>query len=285
MYLFIRPIVDQVSAFVDDLPRLVEDAQEGRGWVGDIVERYDLEQYIEDNQDRLQEAVSGAGTPALEVLRSLFNGILALVTIIVLTVLMLMRGPELCQGALNLIDPKHRDRVRLVASDAAKAVSGYMLGNLLISIIAGVCTYAFLRIANVDYAGVLALWVAFADLIPLVGATLGAIPTIGVSFLHSVPAGIAAVIFYVVYQQFENHVLQVTIMSRTVAVNPLTVLISVLVGVELFGFVGALLAIPIAGVIQVVVRNLYDERRGRMKDEPTLGVDEVPLSEFEHHAG
>lgn len=284
LYVFIRPVVDQASAFVDDLPGLVDDAQAGRGPVGDLVDRYNLDDYLQQNQDRLQAAVRGAGTPALGVVRSLFNGILALVTIIVLTVLMLMRGPELCRGALSLVAPKHRARVSLVASDAAKAVSGYMLGNLLISVIAGVFTYVFLRIVGVPYAEVLALWVAFADLIPLVGATLGAIPTIGLAFLHSTPAGIAAVIFYIVYQQFENHVLQVTIMSRTVDVNPLAVLVSVLVGVELFGFLGAVLAIPVAGVIHVIVRNVFDERRGRFKSEPTVGVDETPVSEFKSPA-
>jgi predicted PurR-regulated permease PerM len=126
---------------------------------------------------------------------------------------------------------------------------------------------------------VLALWVAFADLIPLVGATLGAVPTIAVAFLHSVPAGIAAVVFFILYQQFENNVLQVTVMSRTVNLNPLGVLISVMIGVELFGLLGALLAIPAAGVIQVVVRDLWDEQHGRPKGEPTIGASETPLSE------
>jgi predicted PurR-regulated permease PerM len=125
--------------------------------------------------------------------------------------------------------------------------------------------------------------VAFADLIPLVGATLGAVPTIGLAFLHSTTAGIVALIFYIVYQQFENHVLQVAIMSRTVDVNPLTVLISVLAGVELFGFLGALLAIPVAGVLQVVVRNVYEERMGRWKEVPTVGTSETPVSEADHH--
>jgi predicted PurR-regulated permease PerM len=194
---------------------------------------------------------------------------------------MLLRGPELCRGALGVVAPRHRERVRLTAADAAKAVSGYMLGNLLISLLAGISTYAFLRIVGVPYAEVIALFVAFCDLIPLIGATLGAIPTIGLAFLHSTPAGIAAIVFYVVYQQFENHVLQVTIMSRTVAVNPLTVLISVLAGVELFGFLGAALAIPAAGVIQVIVRSLFDLRRG-LKAEPTIGADEVPISQLDN---
>ena len=281
LYLFIRPVVDQVSSFVDDLPDRVEEARDGEGPLGGIVERYDLDEYLDENEDRIQEAVRNAGTPALGVARSVFNGVLALLTILVLTFLMLLRGPELSAGTLTLVPDRHRRRVRLVAGDAARAVSGYMLGNLLISLVAGVCTYIFLLIAGVPSPEVLALWVAFADLIPMVGATLGAIPTVLVAFLHSTPAGIATLIFYVVYQQFENHVLQVTIMSRTLDVNPLTVLVSVLAGIELFGFLGALLALPVAGVIQVVVRNIYDERKGRLKPEPTVGTEEVPVSALE----
>ena len=183
------------------------------------------------------------------------------------------------QSGLNILPPPRRERVRRVAGDCAKAITGYMAGNLLISLIAGAAAYVALLILGVPFREVLALWVAFADLIPLVGATLGAIPTIGVAFLHSTPAGIAALIFYVVYQQFENHVLQVTIMSRTVALNPLVVLVSVLVGVDLFGVLGALLAIPAAGVIQVIARDLWDNRRGRLKPEPTIGEDEIPVSQ------
>jgi predicted PurR-regulated permease PerM len=129
---------------------------------------------------------------------------------------------------------------------------------------------------------VLGLWVAFADLIPLVGATLGAVPTVLVAFLDSPRNGVLVIIFYVVYQQVENHVLQPTIMSRTVDLNPLAVLVSVLIGVELFGFLGALLAIPAAGILQVIVRNLYDESQGRLKPVPTVGTDEVPVSAVEN---
>jgi predicted PurR-regulated permease PerM len=281
LYLFIRPVVEQVSDFVEDLPDRVEEARDGRGPLGDIVERYDLDEYLDENEDRIQEALRNAGSPALDVARQVFTGLLAFLTILVLTFLMLLRGPQLTAGILTLIPGRHRERVRVVSADAAKAVSGYMIGNFLISLIAGLAAYAFLLIAGVPSAEVLALWVAFADLIPMVGATLGAIPAVAVAFLHSTPAGIATLIFFIVYQQFENHVLQVTVMSRTVDVNPLTVLVSVLAGIELFGFLGALLAIPVAGVIQVVVRNLYDERSGQLKDEPTVGPDEVPVSAAE----
>jgi predicted PurR-regulated permease PerM len=278
LWAFITPIVDQVNNFVDDLPEYISDARDGEGPIGDLIERYDLDEWLEENQDRIQEAVSGAGAPALNVVRTLFNTILATLTILVLTFLLLLRGPKLCAGALVLVPERHRDRVRLVSADAAKAVSGYMLGNFLISLICGTATYVLLQILGVPYPEVIALFVAFADLIPLVGATLGAVPTIGLSFVHSTTAGIVALIFYIVYQQFENHVLQVAVMSKTVDVDPLTVLVSVLVGVELFGFLGALLAIPVAGMIQVVIRNLYDPETGRLKKEPTIGESETPIS-------
>ncbi len=155
-------------------------------------------------------------------------------------------------------------------------MSGYMAGNLLISLIAGAATYVFLLATGVPYAEVLALWVAFADLIPLVGATLGALPTIGIAFIHSTPVGIATIVFFVAYQQFENHVLQVMVMARTVNVNPLGILVSVLVGVELFGLLGALLAIPAAGVLQVVIRDVYDQQGGRLRPTPTAGTEDVP---------
>jgi predicted PurR-regulated permease PerM len=279
IYAFVKPLVDQASNFSRDLPQYVEDAREGRGPIGDIVKRYDLEQKVEDNQDKIQQAVTDFGENGLDIVRQIFSTIVAALTVMVLTILILIEGPTLSQNALDLLpDERRKTRARRVAVDACRAVSGYVFGNLLISLIAGTAAWLMLFILGVPYAEVLGLFVGFADLIPLVGATLGAIPTVGFAFLYSIPAGIITTIFFILYQQFENHVLQVTIMARTVKLNPLAVLVSVLVGVELFGFLGALLAIPAAGVIQVVARDLYSQSRGRLKAEPTVGADEVPIA-------
>jgi predicted PurR-regulated permease PerM len=283
--LFIQPIVREVSGFVDDFPQFVEKAKAGRGPVGGLVKRFNIDTYIEDNQEQWQQSLRNAGAPALDIARSVASGVFAFVTILVLTFLMVLEGPKMTASTLKLIGDEHRERVRRVAADCARAVTGYMAGNLAISVVAGVATFLFLAIAGVPFAGVLGLWVAFADLIPLVGATLGAIPTVGVAFLASPGKGIAAIVFYVVYQQLENHILQPTIMSRTVDLNPLSVLVSVLVGVELFGILGALLAIPAAGILQVIVRNLYDERSGTFKVEPTVGTDEIPVDVAEPSPG
>ena len=279
LYTFIRPIVEQTQHFVDNFPRYVQDAKAGRGPLGGVVRRYDLDRRLEERQDDVKRNLNELGTQTVGILTRVGNAVAATLTIIVLTILMLMSGPRMLQGGLNILSPPRREHVRHVAADCAKAVTGYVAGNLLISVVAGSATFVFLWIAGVPFRTVLALWVAFADLIPLVGATLGAIPAVLVAFLNSTWLGVATLIFFVVYQQFENHVLQVTIMSRTVDLNPLVVLVSVLIGVELSGILGALLAIPVAGVIQVIGRDVFDSRRGGVKEEPTVGREEVPVSE------
>jgi predicted PurR-regulated permease PerM len=178
---------------------------------------------------------------------------------------------------LNTLPPERRERVERVGADCARAVTGYVAGNLLISVICGLLTFAVLLALGVPYAGVVAVFVAIADLIPLVGATVGAVVAVAVAFLHSVPAGIGVVVFFLVYQQLENHLLQPLILSRTVKINALAVLVSILVGVELAGILGALVAIPVAGMVQVLLRDYWDHRRGRLKATPTTGEDQTPV--------
>jgi predicted PurR-regulated permease PerM len=279
LIMFIRPLASEGPQFIDRVPGYVEQARTGRGPVGDLVQRYNLDQYLQRNQTRLRQSANRLTTPALGVLRSIFSTVVALVTIFVLTFLMVLQGPKLLTAWVSALPQQRQERVRRVAADCAKAVTGYMTGNLVISVIAGTVTYVVLWIMGVPYRGVVALFVGFADLIPLVGATLGAVVAIAVAALHSLPAAIVVLVVFVVYQQLENHVLQPVIMSRTVELSALTVLVSILIGVELFGFLGALLAIPVAGVLHVIGRDLYDGYRGRLKPDPTTGTDQVPVSE------
>ena len=279
LYAFIRPLVDQTQQAIDKFPQYVADARQGRGTVGKLVKRYKIDTWVEENHDRLNKGLRNSTGTAVKVGQRIFAGLVSTLTVLVLAVLMILYGPDLLSGGLGILSPPKRERVKAVALDCGRAITGYVMGNLLISVIAGTVTFIGLWVFRVPFRGVLALFVAFADLIPLVGATLGAVPTIFVSFLHSTTAGIGMLILYIVYQQFENHVLQVAIMSKTVHINQLVVLVSVLIGVELAGMLGALLAIPVAGVLQVIGRDLWDHRAGRLKDEPTIGEDKVPVSE------
>ncbi len=266
-YLFIKPLAEQGTSFANNLPQYVRDAEAGKGTAGKLVKRYHLDDWLDKNKDELQKRAQNVFEPkqvlgvAVGTVGTVFSSVAAVLTIAVLTFLMLLEGYGLLLSGSRVLHPKAQERARRVGRQCARAVTGYVNGNLAISVIAGLSTWIFLLIANVPFAGVLALWVAFADLIPLVGATLGAIPTIAVAFLYSTPVGVATLIFYVVYQQIENQVLQPTIMARTVALQPLVVLLSVLFGVELFGLLGALLAIPVAGIIKVIASDVLAYKR------------------------
>jgi predicted PurR-regulated permease PerM len=258
--LIVIPLVAHATDFAVNLSNYVADTRAGRGSLGGLVRQINLDRWIQDHQQDIQNSANSLGASSLQLLRAVGNFVIASITIFVLTVLLLIQGPSLVNTTLGLVPLAHRDRVRRVGADCGRAVTGYVVGNLIIGVIAGTASYVCLRASGVPFAEVLALWVGFADLIPLVGATIGAAPAVLAAFLHSVPVGIVVIAFFVIYQQFENHVLQVTIMARTVQLNPLAVLLSVLIGVELFGLLGALLAIPAGGVVQILVREVWQFR-------------------------
>jgi predicted PurR-regulated permease PerM len=274
---FAVPLATQGTDLAGQLPGIINDARAGRGPVGDLLERTNALQFVQNNEARISAFATSLGTPALNLLRGLGTGIVAAVTIFVLAYLAVLEGPKVVEGTLALFPPRRAERIRRVTRDCAKTVTGYISGNLLISAICGILTYAVLKFSGVQFAALIALFVAIADLIPLVGATLGAVVASIAAFLHSVPAGIAVVIFFVIYQQLENHLLQPVIFARTVKLNPLAVLIAILLATELAGILGALLAIPVAGIIQVVLRDVWDHRRGAPKAEPTVGEDRTPV--------
>jgi predicted PurR-regulated permease PerM len=245
--------------------------------VGNLLDRTNALQYVQQHQARIRSFASGLTTPAAGVLRGVATGVAGAVTIFVLAYLMVLEGPKVVSGSLGLMREETRGRVRAVGADCARSVTGYLSGNLLISVICGVLTWVVLLVTGVPFAGLIALFVALADLIPLVGATLGAIVALIAAAIHSIPALVVVAVFFVVYQQLENHLLQPVILSRTVKLNPLTVLIAILVAVELAGVLGAFLAIPLASMAQVIARDLWDHRRGRPKPEPTVGEERTPV--------
>jgi predicted PurR-regulated permease PerM len=277
--LFAIPLAREGALFVQQLPHLIEESKAGRGVIGRLLNRTNALHYLQENQDRIRAFLTGLTAPAARVFQTVATGVAGVITIFILALLMVLEGPKLVDGALNLVgDPQRRERIHQVGADCAKSITGYISGNLLISVICGGLIYAALKITGVPFAGLIAIFVAIADLVPLVGATLGAIVAVTAAAFHSIPALIVVAIFFVAYQQLENHVLQPLILSRTVKLDPLTVIVAILVGVELAGILGALLAIPFAGIIQVIVRDLWDHRKGGLKDEPTTGEEEVPIT-------
>jgi len=258
---FAVPLAQEGTQLAGQLPVLINDARAGRGPVGRLLERTNAVELVQNNEARIREYATGLGTPALYVLRGASTAIVATVTIFVLAYLAVLEGPKVVTGTLALLPPQRAKRIQRVTHDCAKTVTGYISGNLLISAICGTLTYAVLKISGVPFAGLIAVFVAIADLIPLVGATLGAVVAATAGFIHSVPAGIAVIVFFVVYQQLENHLLQPIVYGRTVQLSPLAILVSVLIGAEVAGVIGALGAIPVAGTVQIIISDWLQHRR------------------------
>ena len=272
--LFVPTLVNEGRGFAEALPGYVNDVSEGRGPLGRLAERYQLEQ-------RVREAVEGGGGvgqilglsgTAIAVTKSVLTFIVAVVTIVFMTFFMLLEGPKWMERFYGLLPDASREKWRKIGHDIYLTVGGYVSGNLVISLIAGIASTVVLMIMGVPYAVALGVLVGILDLIPLAGATLAAIIVSTVAFIDSIQAGIVVLIFFVVYQQVENHVLQPLVYSRTVQLSPLAILIAVLIGAKIAGILGALAAIPVAGTIQVLLLAwLADRRAGEAPADARAG--------------
>src|SRR5207249_2393864 len=244
---FIPKLVDEVNGLVQALPNYVHDLTHGRGRLGFLERKYHVvEKVREQVKTGGATKVLGLSGVALSVTKSVITIIAATITIVFLTFFMLLEGRAWVERVYSLFPEHSQERWRRVGRDIYRTVGGYVTGNILISLIAGASATLVLLIMGVPYAVALGLLVGLLDLIPLAGATLAGIVVVGVSFLHSIPAGIVLAVFVIVYQQVENHYLQPVIYGRTVQLSPLAVLVAVLLGAELAGILGALAAIPVA---------------------------------------
>lgn len=257
--LFIMPVRSQLVNVLTDLPGTVRDAAKGRGPIGNLVKKLHIESYVQHNEVKLAKAATKLNDYSVETATTAISVALAFITITLITFLFLSQSEALGRAVMNVMPHRRRASVRRIAVEAAGAVSGYVIGNLLVSLVAGVAAFICLVSVRVPSPVVLALFVAFADLIPLVGATLGAAVSVLAAFLYSPTAGLVSLIFFIIYQQVENGLIYPWIMARKVNVNPLVILLSVLVGVELFGIVGALLAVPASGALQVIIKAVRQE--------------------------
>ena len=255
-------IVSQVNDFIDAVPGYVEDLTRGEGRLGFLEREYQITERV---REALAEGgatrVLGLSGTALAVTKGVITAVIATVTITFLTLFMLLEGPAWMERLYGLLPEEKQPRWRAIGQEIYRTIGGYVTGNLAISLIAGVVSTLVLVIVGVPYAVALGLLVAILDLIPLAGATIAAIIVTTVAFLDSPRSGIIILIFFVVYQQLENHVLQPVVYGRTVRLSPLAVLVAVLIGAELAGVLGALAAIPVAGTIQVILVDWLKHRR------------------------
>jgi predicted PurR-regulated permease PerM len=259
------PLVNGLTHLADRLPTYVKEAEHGKGAIGHLIRRYHVDSWVKRNAPKLTSFAKNLAKPALSLGKGAATLLFTLFTIFVLVVLLLLEGAKLRVAVLRLMSPGRAATYTRVGGEVNRSVTGYILGDLLTSIIAGTVVFITLVVLGVPFPFLWALWVALVDFLPVIGGAVAGIPTVLFATAHSLTAGIVTLVVFLVYTQIENHVLNPIVMSRTVKINPLLVLLSVLVGASIGswvggffgGFVAALLAIPIAGAIQVVIRELW----------------------------
>jgi predicted PurR-regulated permease PerM len=261
------PLVNAVTNLANRLPVYVDQAQNGKGWIGEVSRHYHVTTWVQHNASKIANFAQSLGKPALALGKGAVSLLISLTTIFFLVVLLLLEGPKMRAWILGNMTQDRATTVTRVAAQVNRAVTGYMAGNLLTSLIAGAVVFVTLFVLGVPFPLLWALWVALVDFLPMIGGALAGIPTVLFATAHSLTAGVVTLVVFLAYTQIENHVLNPVIMSKTVRINPLLVLVSILVAASigswiggLFGgFVAALLAIPTAGAGQVIVSELWRE--------------------------
>ena len=252
----VPPLVSQVAAFASDLPDYVQDLAANNERIRQFVSDQDIAERLRQATAKVPSQIGGSLGTIVGVAGSVLTTVFNTVTVLVLTVYFALSLSRIREGGLRLVPKSSRERVQGIVDPVLTKIGGYIAGNVTISVIAGVAAFLFLFVAGVPFPVALALWVAIADLIPLVGATLGAVPAVIVAFFVSVPVGIAALVYFVLYQQIENYVIAPRVMTKAVDLSPAAVLVAALAGGALLGAPGVLMAIPLAAGLKLVTNEL-----------------------------
>ncbi len=274
--LLVPPVVNEVGDVADNAPAYAEDVEEfvqENETLNDLNDEYDITSKLQEEAAELPSRAGDAAQVLGDIGVGAVNSIFAGITIFILSIFMVAAGPRWIRDFIQMQRPEHAERVERTLNRIANAVGNYVGGALIQATIAGVTAYIVLSILGVPFAGPLAVVVFLFDLIPVVGATLAAVLVAIVVAIANFPVGLIIWIVYaIVYQQFENYLIQPQIQKRATDIEPFVILVAVLFGSTLFGILGALLAIPTAASIQIAVHEYREYRREvKLADEPASG--------------
>jgi predicted PurR-regulated permease PerM len=260
--LIVPPLVTGVENLSSDLPGYVDDLRNNKTF-RDYDDRYHITEKLTEQAKQLPSKLGDAAGTLRDVTVGVFNRFVQLFSILVITFFLVKDGDRLLRFTYRQLPPERARRFQKIAGDISDAIAGYVFGNFVISILAGLVTYVTLRILGVPFALPLAILFGFFDLVPLVGATLGGILVgIVVAFVNFPVGLIIWVAVLIVYQQIENNLIQPLVYGKAVELHPLIVIVAILIGAALLGVLGALIAIPAAAAVQAVVRDYWRLRQG-----------------------
>src|SRR4051794_11971770 len=263
--LVVPPLVTQGTNLAEDLPNYANDVQDyvnKNEKLRKLDEKYDLTGQLQKQANQLPGKVGDAAKVLSDIGLGLVNSVFALVNILILSVFIVAGGRGWVDAGLKLRPEEERERMRRILDSTANAVGGYVQGALTIALIAGVQAFIVLELLGVPFAAPLAVLAGTASLIPLIGATVAAIVIGVVTVFNDFPTDtIIWAIWAIIYQQLENNIIQPQVQKRTVKVQPFVVLVAVLFGSTLLGVLGAIVAIPLAASIQILLREWWDWRQ------------------------
>lgn len=270
------PLANGLAHLARQVPSYVAATEHGRGVLGRLVQHYHLQPWVRTHAPKLQELGANLAKPALAVGKGALVLIGKMLAVFTLVVLLLLEGPRMRAGLLAVLSPQQATWCEHVGTEMRQVVVGYVFGDLLTSVIAGVVVGVTMAVLGLPFPLLGALWVACVDFLPQVGGALAGIPTVLFAAMQSLTAGIILAAVFITYQQLENHVLNPMVMSRTVRTRPLLIFLAVLVGASVgswvggvFGaFVAALLAVPTAASMQILVREIWRLTAVDAVDEP-----------------
>lgn len=254
----VPPVVRQTNQLIDQIPQYIEQASEAEGVVGDFVEGLDLQAQSDDLVDGAADRLVGAGEPIFNLLSRVSTSIVAVLTVLVLAFFMLVEGPRWVDRFWRVQSGHQKERRQQLALKMYRVVTSFVNGQLIIAAINAVAIAIILLAFGVPFALSLAAIVGLLGLIPIIGATLGAIIVVTAGLFESITIAIILAIYFIVYQQVENNIIQPAIQSKSLGMSPLLILVSVVIGLNLAGILGALVAIPVAGSIQVLVQDYFE---------------------------
>lgn len=259
--LIVPTLIHQASGLGDDVPRYLDGLERRGDWLGNYMRTNHVTDQVKGFiQDLPQRAADSFGT-ILSLAGRVGTILFGVLTVAVLSIYFMLSLPSMRRTALILVRPRNRRRASTVVDSSIQRIGGYVVGNLITSVVCGAASLVALLVLGVPFAVPLALWAGLADLIPAVGSFLGAAPAILVAFVQSPVSGVLTLIYFIAYQQFENYVLVPRVMRNAVKLSPAAVIIATLVGGSLAGLAGALLALPVAATIKVVLIEVWLRER------------------------
>jgi predicted PurR-regulated permease PerM len=261
-YVVVPGVVKEVQQVSHDAPTYANDLRQN-GTFRHYDDQHHITAKLVSDAHRLPQLLGKLAGPLKDVTVQAFGFVSQLVTVLALAFLLLLHGRRYVNAALTLTGEREEHYRRLIIS-VNKAVASYMLGNIVISVLATVATWIVLSILGVPYPLALAFVVGFFDLIPLVGATLGAVVVALATLTVNFPtATIMWIAFIIVWQRVEDYLVQPFVYGKALKVNPIVTILAVVMGAALLGILGALLAIPIAAAIQIVLEDWWKNRGNR----------------------